>query len=487
MSSKLNASRTAFPFSSSRSTESTEERRSCAQPISRIAPLNENCDDDVIAPLLAEIDRERNAESQPVSVLRQQSKYPSQKHGRELQQQPHAAEKTRSSLDIPSLFASTTLVTADHVSLEQKPLGDLSNNTGHHRRHAEDEEEYSHSLPPSPSHAIVHRQPVLPFHTPYRVPMTHASLPREEMCTEIDMFSATAKQQQASPQSPPASVTMLAPEASESAFTLCSMVTSACMTRSARNAAPVSPLPSALALATQEHSVLSQLNVWSGQPVPPSMPPLLPPPRPPQLAHSRTIAVFSDTTAPATQPTAAADPSSRDLRRQRYKTTQCINFMESGGNCRFGALCAFLHGCEDEQRFLIGGDVLRHSEFDRTEALRLKCSAREQARRARQQDARCNPKQFPFSCELCQVRTNTEQSLHQHFRGRAHRTSLIKLSMAADDIARFHLLDGPSQRAFIDQQYGDRPIVALDDWLERNGKVRKMLHSVFSANGEGEK
>ena len=190
--------------------------------------------------------------------------------------------------------------------------------------------------------------------------------------------------------------------------------------------------------------------------------------------------VVYHTTAPVTQPTAAADPTSRDLRRQRYKTTQCKNFCESGGYCIFGSLCAFLHGPEDARRFLLGGDVLRYNEFDRTEALRSACSVREQARRARQHGAESNPKQFPFSCELCQVRTNTEQSLQQHFRGRAHRTSLIKQSMAPHDVARFNLLDGPSRRAFIDQQFGDRPIVTLDSWLDRNETARSTLHGIES-------
>ena len=144
------------------------------------------------------------------------------------------------------------------------------------------------------------------------------------------------------------------------------------------------------------------------------------------------------------------------------------------------AINAFLHGPEDARRFLLGGDVLRYNEFDRTEALRSACSVREQARRARQHGAESNPKQFPFSCELCQVRTNTEQSLQQHFRGRAHRTSLIKQSMAPHDVARFNLLDGPSRRAFIDQQFGDRPIVTLDSWLDRNETARSTLHGIES-------
>ena len=94
-------------------------------------------DDDAIAPLLAEIDRERNG-------LIEQEQQP-----RRFQQRP------RADIDLfamQSVRPSLTAVAANLESMPKKPLGDLSNNT-RHRHHAEYKREYSRSSPPSPSQA----------------------------------------------------------------------------------------------------------------------------------------------------------------------------------------------------------------------------------------------------------------------------------------------------------------------------------------------
>ena len=44
---------------------------------------------------------------------------------------------------------------------------------------------------------------------------------------------------------------------------------------------------------------------------------------------------------------------------------------------------------------------------------------------------------FKSHCELCQVHTNTEESMAQHIQGRTHRTNLVRRMMNSSDLAHF--------------------------------------------------
>ena len=155
------------------------------------------------------------------------------------------------------------------------------------------------------------------------------------------------------------------------------------------------------------------------------------------------------------------EEASRELRRLRYKTAQCEHWQKHKG-CPFGAACCFLHGDAEQSRYACS--ATRDEDFHQTEQLRSKEDASPLPTMAQvlaegcpmplpphhEQPAKQHKNDiFRNRCELCNVFTNTEKSILQHYQGRVHRTNLVRQRMSGADCFDFDAATDFVQREWV--------------------------------------